>query len=43
VSPYKASGRTMASLALIDRADGADYRPARDSGAATSRTSAGAG
>ena len=24
VSPYKASGRTMASLALIDRADGAD-------------------
>jgi voltage-gated potassium channel len=42
VSPYKASGRTMASLALIDRADGADYRPARDSGAST-RTSAGAG
>ena len=42
VSPYKASGRTMASLALIDRADGADARPVRDGGAATSRTSTGA-
>jgi voltage-gated potassium channel len=42
VSPYKASGRTMASLALIDRADGADARPVRDGGAATSHTSTGA-
>ena len=41
VSPYKASGRTMASLALIDRPDGADSRPGGDAAAAT-RTSAGA-
>ena len=42
VSPYKASGRTMASLALIERADVAGSDRARDGGGATPRTSAGA-
>ncbi len=41
VSPYKASGRTMASLALIEREDDESAsRHMRDGGAVTSRTSA---
>ena len=40
VSPYKASGRTMASLALIERGDDSASRHMRDGGAVTSRTSA---
>ena len=39
VSPYKASGRTMASLALIDRDESASAQM-RDGGAVTSRRSA---
>jgi len=41
VSPYKASGRTMASLALIERGgDESASRHMRDGGAVTSRSSA---
>jgi voltage-gated potassium channel len=38
VSPYKASGRTMASLALIERGESASHQ--RDGGAVTSHRSA---
>jgi voltage-gated potassium channel len=40
VSPYKASGRTMASLALIERGDESASAHMRDGGAVTSRRSA---
>jgi voltage-gated potassium channel len=40
VSPYKASGRTMASLALIERGDESSSAHVRDGGAVTSRRSA---
>ena len=40
VSPYKASGRTMASLALIERDDESSSAHMRDGGAVTSRRSA---
>jgi voltage-gated potassium channel len=42
VSPYKASGRTMASLALIERGDEASAARFGDGGAVTSRRSASA-
>jgi len=40
VSPYKASGRTMASLALIEREDDSATAHMRNDGAVTSRRSA---
>jgi voltage-gated potassium channel len=40
VSPYKASGRTMASLALIERGDQSSSAHTRDGAAVTSRRSA---
>jgi voltage-gated potassium channel len=40
VSPYKASGRTMASLALIERGDESASAHTRDGAAVTSRRSA---
>ena len=40
VSPYKASGRTMASLALIERGDESSSAHMRDGGAVTTRRSA---
>lgn len=40
VSPYKASGRTMASLALIERGDESSSAHMRDGGVVTSRRSA---